>query len=348
MIDLIEEIGIVTKKKASTNGGEYFSPCPFCKDGKDRFLIWPNQFNKNGEYQGGRFLCRVCNKYGDAITFIRELHRLSYKEACEKLKIQPKKRNATFITKKEIVLPIAKDPPDLWKSKGESFVEWCHSKLMADPSALALLYKRGFNLESIIRFKLGFNPKNLRIAREDWELEPQMEEDGDPKKLWLPAGIVIPSFSNDQVVKIKIRRSNLKEGDNFAKYIEVSGSKRCLSVYGDSNIKVALIIESELDAVLVQQEAGDLVYCVALGGATKPLDYHTGQLLRHTPILLFCPDFDEAGKKAWDEWKKMFPYIQRILTPDLGEGKSAGDAYLAGVNLREWIVDSLESFQVKN
>ena len=57
MIDLIEEIGIVTKKKASTNGGEYFSPCPFCKDGKDRFLIWPNQFNKNGEYQGGRFLC---------------------------------------------------------------------------------------------------------------------------------------------------------------------------------------------------------------------------------------------------------------------------------------------------
>jgi hypothetical protein len=64
------------------------------------------------------------------------------------------------------------------------------------------------------------------------------------------------------------------------------------------------------------------------------------QLLRRTPVILFCPDFDKAGAIAWSKWKKMFSAIQRILTPD---GKSVGDAYLAGVDLRLWILESLSS-----
>lgn len=340
--DLIEEVGYSPKKKASTQGGEYCSPCPFCKEGNDRFLIWPNRLNKNGEYRGGRFTCRVCGKYGDAITFLRELHGLSYKEACAKLKIEPKKQGITRTIKREIKPSIANDPTELWQSKGKAFVEWCHAQLMANQTALNLVKNRGFTLESIERFKLGFNPKDLWRIREDWELELQTKEDGTPRKLWLPAGIVIPTFTNDQVIKIKIRRSNWQEGDKLPKYVEVSGSKSCPSIYGNSNLKIALILESELDSLLIQQEADDLVYCVALSGSTKPLDLYTDQLLKRTSILLFCPDFDKAGATAWDKWKKIFPAIQRILTPD---GKSAGDAFLAGVNLREWIEASLESIQ---
>ena len=84
LIDLLEELQLHPKRKASTHGGEYCSPCPFCKEGDDRFLIWPQRHNKNGEYQGGRFSCRKCGKYGDAITFLMQLHDLSYREACER------------------------------------------------------------------------------------------------------------------------------------------------------------------------------------------------------------------------------------------------------------------------
>lgn len=334
IIDLIQELGYTPKRKASTHGGEYSSPCPFCKDGNDRFLVWPNRSNKNSEYQGGRFSCRVCQKYGDAITFLCEFQGMSYKDACAKLRIEPRKRSDALIIKREIKPSVAEDPSELWKVKGLKFVEWCHAQLLANLENLALVIKRGFTIDSIKKFKIGFCPKDFFREREEWGLNAQLKEDGTLKKQWLPAGLVIPTFSHDQVIKIKIRRLKWREGDKLPKYVEVSGSKTCSSIYGNLNLKVALVLESELDALLVQQEANDLVYCVALGGSTKSLDFYTDQLLRSSPLILFCPDFDKAGAIAWLKWKKMFPNIYRILTPD---GKDPSDAFLAEVDLREWI-----------
>lgn len=339
--DLVEEAGYTPKRKASSHGGEYSSPCPFCKEGEDRFLSWPQRCNKNGDLQGGRFSCRgPCGKYGDAITFLRELYGLSYKEACEKLRIQPKEHCRKTALKKRPRPPIIDDPPDLWQEKALAFIAWCHAQLMASPKALSEVSARGFTLESFNKFKVGFCPRTFFRERQDWGLEPQIKDDGKARKQWLPMGITIPTFSHEgAIVKIKVRRTDWKEGDKFPKYVEIAGSKQAPSVYGNISLQNALILESELDAMLVQQQAADLVYCVALGGSTKPLDRYTDQLLRKAQIILFCPDFDEAGAIAWAKWKNMFPNIQRILTPD---GKGAGDAYLAGVDLREWIFSGLE------
>lgn len=339
--DLVEKTGYCPKRKASTHGGEYCSPCPFCKDGDDRFLVWPNKANKNGEYQGGRFTCRVCQKYGDAITFLREFHCLTYKNACARLSIEPKQRSNIPIVKREIKPLITDDPPELWKEKGLAFVEWCHAQLMSNEAMLSFLQKtRGLSIESIKCFKIGFCPKDYFRERKDWGLNEQLKEDGTPKKQWLPEGIVIPTFANDQVIKIKIRRSNWKTEDRLPKYIEVSGSKSCPSVYGDTSLNAALIIESELDALLVQQEVKDIVYCIALGGSTKPIDLFTDQLIKQTSIVLFCPDFDKAGAIAWMKWKNIYPNIHRVFTP---EEKSVGDAFISELNLREWIQPSLLS-----
>lgn len=340
IIDLIQEAGYITKKKASTHGGEYSSPCPFCKDGEDRFLIWPSRLNKNGEFQGGRFSCRVCQKYGDAITFLRELHGMSYKEACVKIRIEPKKRSDTPFIKQEVKFHIAEDPPELWKAKSFAFVEWCHAQLLANPEALMLVMKRGFTFDSIKRFKIGFCLKDFFREREDWGLDVQIKENGTRKKQWLPAGIVIPFFSeSEEVYKIKIRRTKWYEDDKLPKYIEISGSKQCPSIYGNTKLQACIILESEFDALLVQQEAGDIVYCIALGGSTKALDFETDKFLRNTETILFCPDFDKAGAIAWRRWKSLFSNIYRILTP---EEKSAGDAFLSGIDLRKWIGRALK------
>ena len=138
ILDLAEEAGYTTKRKAATNGGEYAFACPFCKEGNDRFLIWPNQTNRNGSYNGGRYSCRVCGKYGDAITFLR-------------------------------------DPPALWTEKATAFVEWCHSKLKGSRDALAQVQARGFSYEIIERFKVGYNPgdsrgHDLNRERQAWGL----------------------------------------------------------------------------------------------------------------------------------------------------------------------------------
>lgn len=344
ILDLLQEIGINPKRKASTHGGEYCSACPFCQDGKDRFLIWPTKPNKDGSYQGGRFTCRICGKYGDAITFLRELRGLSYKQACKLLKIEPKRHDSIPVQQSTPKLPLALEPPELWQIKAMAYVNWCHTQLLSDTRALEVVKKRGFTPEAINRFKIGFNPgdeqsRDFYRQRKEWGLEPLARDDGKPKKLWLPVGVVIPTFSSTgRVIKVKTRRSAWKEGDELPKYVLTSGSQGSPSIYGNQQLEAALVLESELDGLLVQQFASDQVFCISLGGASQVPDCYTDQLMRNTPTVLFCPDFDSPGAAAWSRWKKMYPHIERLLTPD---GKGPGDAYLAGVDLREWIEAAL-------
>lgn len=344
ILELVKEAGLDPKKKAACHGDEYSSPCPFCKDGDDRFLIWPNRSNKNGRLQGGRFSCRICGKYGDAITFLRELHGLSYQDACARLRIEPVKRSGVFTKSEEYKPPLAADPSEVWIEKATSFVNWCHAALMRSPSALAKVQERGLTVESIEKYKIGFNPgdsgRDFFRERTEWALPELLKEGGIPRKLWLPVGFTIPTFSGGRVVKVKVRRTAWRDGDKLPKYVELSGSKSSPSVFVETNLVTAgLVLESEFDGLLIQQEAGDLVYSVALGGSTKPLDAETHALLNRTEIILFLPDFDQAGAAAWVKWSKMFPRIKRILTP---KEKSAGDYFTADGDLRAWIKKYLE------
>jgi len=347
LLDLVQETGLSPKRKSSTHGGEYCCACPFCQNGTDRFLIWPNRPNKDGSCQGGRYSCRVCGKYGDAITFLRDYRGLSYKEACEVLRIEPKQRDSYSARKKErpaTSLPIAEDPPVLWQEKAAVFVDWCHENLLKNKQALELVTHRGFDLNTIKKFKLGFNPgdhgQDFYRSREDWGLMSELRDDGKPRRLWLPVGIVVPTFSRDgRVIKVKVRRSAWKEGDELPKYVELSGSKRSPSIYGDSQLLSGIVLESELDSILIQQFAADLVFCIALGGSTQPIDRETDQLIKTTPTIIFVPDFDDSGVKAWVKWKRLYPHVKRLLSP---LEKSAGDAFLVGVDLRDWILDALQ------
>ncbi len=261
------------------------------------------------------------------------------------MRIEPKERNNTHVFREKPQPPTAIEPPALWKEKAKAFVEWSHAQLINNPEAKAEIISRGFTEESIYRFKFGFTPKDFFREREEWGLEPQIKDDGTPRKLWLPTGLVVPSLSADgSVTKVKVRRSAWKAGDKLPKYVEISGSKKSPSIYGDTSLPCAFVLESEIDGLLIQQFASDAVYCVALGGSTKSLDLQTDMLLRSTPLVLFCPDFDQAGAVAWVKWQKLFPNIQRILTPD---GKAPGDAFLAGVDLREWITESIKEIKRK-
>lgn len=342
ILEFLRETGLEPKRKASSHGGEFSSACPFCKEGDDRFLTWPHRHNNNGEYHGGRFACRVCGKYGDTITFLRLLHGLGYKEACDQLKITPKQRNNSPLPRPATKLLIADDPAAAWKDKAKIFVDWAHKQLMKHSDALNQLRARGFSDKSINTFQLGYNPQDFFRERADWGLAHQIKDDGKARKLWLPGGITIPTFSGVQVIKIKVRRSDWRVGDQWPKYVEVSGSKQTPSIYGDHTLSVALVLESELDALLIQQEAADLAYCVALGGSTKPLDAETDNLLKQTPLVLFLPDFDEAGAVAWNKWEKMFSNIELILVP---REKSPGDFFQTGGNLRGWIEASINDIE---
>jgi phage/plasmid primase-like uncharacterized protein len=73
--DLLEILGISQQKRAAgTHAGEWGCSCIWC-GGDDRFRVWPNH------PEGPRAWCRQCERGGDAIDIIRELHQLDFPEA---------------------------------------------------------------------------------------------------------------------------------------------------------------------------------------------------------------------------------------------------------------------------
>ncbi len=320
ILDLADELNLCPKKATSTNGGEYKSMCPKCKKGKDRFCIWPNQGNS------GRYWCRVCQTNGDAIQFCRDFLGMSFHQACQKINMTPdfKKNPFKEIHNNEVFTPAPDIPVCLiWQESAGKFISSTHKNLLNNPLALETLYKRGFSLDIIRMFSLGFNDENLFLKREEWGLLNEVRENGSLKALWIPKGFVIPSYSGGKLIKIKIRRSDWNENDTLPKYVEISGSKNSLSVYGDVS-KPVIIVESELDAMLIQQVASHLLCSVALGGISKKPDDKIHRWLKGVPLILLSMDFDEAGKSKCLFWMKLYPNLRVWPTP---EGKSFGDFF---------------------
>jgi hypothetical protein len=166
-----------------------------------------------------------------------------------------------------------------------------------------------------------WNPTDQWQDREAWGLSPEANpKTGKPKRVWLPAGLVIPTWRKAGVVALKIRRAAWTPEDTFPKYAFVVGGVVAPMVLGAVGQPV-VVVESELDAILIHQEAGDLVCAVALGSASNKRDAKTADLLNAAPVVLVALDFDNAGAEAWGWWRKTFPSARRWapLAKDIGD-----------------------------
>lgn len=329
MLNLVQEKGLFPVHSASTNGGEYKSMCPNCEDGKDRFCIWPNQGTS------GRYWCRVCEVKGDAIQFCRDFLGMSFHQACQKVNINPTLRVGFQALERKTLEPQKMPLPcSVWQHMAERFIDYSHKNLMEEPKALKELEKRGFTIGTIKKFYLGWNPKDLFDQRERWGLVPEVKQSGSPRRQWLPKGIVIPSFEEQGPIKIKIRRTDWSTEDVLPKYVEISGSKSSPSVYGD-RLKPVIVVESELDAILIQQEASQLICCVALGGVCKKPDLILHKLIVNSRFTLISLDHDVSGKNKYAFWLKNYPNLKPWPA---AYAKSIGDAaQFNHLNIVEWI-----------
>ena len=267
LLELAHEVGLKPYKVSGTQGGEYKSACPRC-GGTDRFFIQPNKQMKNCS---GYYSCRQCRCSGDTIQFAMDFFGLDFKRAASRINIvMPEKKALFMFPKKQSYITKISPIPDLWTSKANAFIEWAHQKIIQHPDILNVLHKRGLPLEAVYKYKIGWNPKDMWRNREEWGLEQKDESDS---KLWLPQGIVVPSLEkNGNVNRIKIRRSNWKTDDKYGKYIAIPGSMGGLSIIGDTNKELMIVIESELDAYATHFAVHDDAFIVAVGSNSKNPD----------------------------------------------------------------------------
>lgn len=343
-LEQLEKDGHQYKKVASTKGDEHKGACPWC-GGNDRFTVWPN--HPNGK--GGRYICRQCGKSGDAIQYLRDTHGLSFRDACRALGITPEFSScqgpAKGLVTIDSVQPRKTDPPpEIWQQKAMSLVnrakeDLLPSYLKSKKSRSEDLNARGLTVDTIKAFRLGWCAKDSYFDRAQWGLPEEInEKTGKPKKLWLPEGLIIPYIVNGKIVRLRIRRSNPGE---YARYVVVSGSSPAPMVLGGGESTACIIVESELDALLIHQEAGDIVTTIALGSAQARPDATTAEILKAADTILLALDEDDAGEKeVWRWWKNHYPQALHWPVPI---GKDPGEAFQAGLDIRAWVQAGLNA-----
>jgi hypothetical protein len=206
----------------------------------------------------------------------------------------------------------------------------CEEVLWSDVGAKALAWLRGRGLadETLRAAHLGYNEKDRRQPRETWGL-------GKGKAIWLPRGIVIPWEIDGDLWRVNIRRPR-----GEPKYIGPAGCKNAL-YNADALVtdRPAILVEGEIDALSLDQEASDRVVAVAAGstsGSRQP---------RWIARLAMCPQvlvsFDaEVGKgdqaAAW--WVDVLPNARRWRPLWADANAMAQD----GVDLRGWVLAALD------
>jgi DNA primase len=327
ILDLLQLNGLEVKQVASTWGGEYASACPWC-GGTDRFRSWPNQG------AAGRYWCRQCNKSGDAIQFLRDYKGLSFRDACDYLGMKaPQALPGSSPSAGHSWEPrLCASPGDLWQKKASHLVKEAVSHLLAPAGKGALEYlikSKGLKAQTIQEFLVGWIPADRWDQASAWNLPELFKDNGQPKKLWFPKGHTIPWLHDGRVIRVRFRRP-----DGDPRYLMLRGSSSAPMTIC-SSLKVAVLVESELDAMLIHQEAEDLVQVVALGNAQARPDQRTAELLGRCQLILVALDTDQAGaQEAWRWWPVQYPQAKRW--PPI-RGKDPGEMIMAGVDLRRWL-----------
>jgi hypothetical protein len=216
----------------------------------------------------------------------------------------------------------AESPPDgpkgLPLADALALVDEAAKRLWTPEGAAALRYlieRRGLSLETIRRHRLGWTPR-VKLPT------------SDGARAWRASGIVIPWLDGDRLELVKIRQPDGRE-PRYAQAFAADPNRP--RIYpGPEAIRPGtplVIVEGEFDAMIRDQEIGDLASVITTGSASTPLDPSM------LPALLRCPqwhaahDSDDAGDGAAAEWPAR---AVRVRPP---EGcKDWGELHATGFN----------------
>lgn len=324
LLDLIQHESGCTFRKETAK--EYSGACPFCRDGNDRFRVWPGE---------GRYWCRVCGRKGDAIQFLREYKHLPFAQAKDAAAgvMAATPAHTDQVDRPSVKADPITAPSPTWLEQGRAFAKECKYKLLGfDGSrALSWLEGRGLQREIVNGSGIGLNPEDRYVDRETWGLEPATREDGSPKGLWLPKGITIPWFFEGELWGVRIRRPT-----GEPKYYWLPGGT--MGLYGATLIKAGrpvVLVEGEIDALTIRQ-AG--ILAVATGSTNGARHLRWVARLASASRVLVAYDADDAGETAASYWLDALPNARR-WRPFWGD---ANAMVQAGADIAAWVKAGLQ------
>ena len=280
------------------HGDRYYGPCPFCREGEDRFKVFKNT---------NLFYCRRCGQKGDAIEYIMLRHGLGFVQATKWLQDTNNVKPAEISPKLQPTKPL----------EGEALQQWQESAAkLASRAARYLLYvenkeamgarkwleSRGIGEAEIKDHMLGYNDK--------WrEIVPGYK---------LPPGLTIPRFNQDleiTAVNVYLDRAARKLTGERRMMAKGSQAKTFFNGQSIPAAKTVIITEGELDAVLLTRFLSPhaLIAPITTGGAETIPDDLT--ILNDKRVFLVL-DNDQAGERGRGRWLAAVPHVTVVNVPE--------------------------------
>jgi DNA primase len=311
VIDLAEQDTSLHK----VSNKEVAGPCPRCK-GDDRFHVQP------GRRESGSWMCRHCwpaeeKGWGDAIEYLRQMRGMSFTDASQFIKNddvpQSPLRNSTIASSRywtpkrrqeRLSIVTLEAAENLWKDDWSDVRDY--------------LSGRGFTEEIIRGAHLGaYLWRGVRV-------------------------LTIPWFdrASGQYWRVTVR--DIRPGiPHDKRYKNIDGSIVDEGLYGAESLvltRPVILVEGELDALSIIQQAGDLIGVVSTGSTSGSRDATWLMKLINVSHVFVAFDSDEKGEEAAKYWLDNLPNSSRWYTPT---GKDANDMLQQGVNIRLWVESAL-------
>lgn len=306
------------------NGGEYSSPCPFC-GGTKRFRTWPQK--KEGQ---GRWWCRECGETGDSIDLLRRCKGMSFREAKKILGLPDDYHRYSKARLRQPYSPIWKPrtfvrPSDIWRGFAQKLIQRAN-EFLTRPHPMQELWQRRISVKTANFFHLGYIPKTCKLPGRVLGI-PEKDE------VWLPAGILIPSFRQEFVHQLRIRREHKTES---GRYKIVTGSQ-VFPMFIRGRYPTCVVVESDLDAIMIAQETNFLVNTISLGSAQNRPDNLLHKTLKRTNKIIVALDADESGDKGSEWWLRQYKHAVRLRPTE----KDPGDMAMMGASINQWLCEAL-------
>lgn len=289
--------------------------CPFHDDRNPSLCVEPGK---------DRYRCFGCGAAGDAIDFVRRLNPgMGFGAAVRAIGGDPSGSPAPRPhTASSAASPPRLERPAGWQDFARGVVSRAEGLLWSDGGSEAMRYLAG----------RGLTEDTIRAARLGYRPEDEWFSGIDPdRRVYVPAGVVIPWFDGPDVTLINLRRA-----EGRPKYQAVRGSRRDGLYPGREGIvagKPLVIVEGELDALLLGQELRGLAAVVTLGSAgTRPSARVLNAMLGASPWVV-AGDADGAGDESADHWLSRFDRCVRVAPP---AGKDWTESRERGIDLRAW------------
>jgi hypothetical protein len=267
---------------------------------------------------------------GDGIQYLQRHCGMGFAEAVSILSGTTIFQNTTSqrVNRQNLHAPGPKKKPQKWRTPkwqrdSEKLIQIGRSYLLGPNGkerVSFLVHERGLDLDTIRQRRLGWLPE----------------------KRHMPSKLLIPCYdSQGHLIRIRFRMDTFNPGQPRYRISQGSNPNAPYPI-AVAAAKPLMILESELDAILIAQEAAEHIGALAMGTtAMKFSPAMIRYLSENIPIILVSLDNDQSGK---EKTSRLIRELANAIDWPVPEkyGKDPGEAFKR-INLKHWIKTGLKS-----